>query len=260
MFSVISGAALKQIYFCHGLPGSALDAELLSQANPDCDLHPLPYLEYSPEHMASALAETGASGVHLVGFSIGSMVAAHIAAERPDLVSRLTLISPAAPLQLGDFLPAMAGKPVFTLAQRRPWALAALTAVQGLIARVSAGAMTKMLFADACASEQALLRNPAFGAAMKSAFSNSFVDHRQNYLAYLQTYVSDWSPILDQIKCPVDLWHGSADTWSPPEMSLALQSRLADCRLHMISDAGHYSTMAHVNLAAAVELQAAAGA
>jgi pimeloyl-ACP methyl ester carboxylesterase len=73
---------------------------------------------------------TKPGGVHLVGFSIGALAATKIAAFDPEQVSKLTLISPAAPLQLGTFLEDMAGKPIFEMAIKRPGVLALVTRVQ----------------------------------------------------------------------------------------------------------------------------------
>ena len=96
------------IYFCHGVPGGPEDASLLGiegVAAPDL-FAAAPLAQFDA---ATAGAPDGS--VHLVGFSIGAMVALRLAASRPDKVGKVTLISPAAPLNLGDFLPAMAGKP-----------------------------------------------------------------------------------------------------------------------------------------------------
>ncbi len=49
----------------------------------------------------------------LVGFSLGAAAALRVAPHLGKRVQRINLVSPAAPLTLGDFLDGMAGAPVF---------------------------------------------------------------------------------------------------------------------------------------------------
>lgn len=248
---------MKKVLFCHGVPGSQMDAELLRAANPNVEVIVIDLLSFPPETLDLALANAlGAKsiaadqgGISLVGFSIGAMAAIKIAAAHPQLVSRLTLISPAAPLSLGDFLPDMAGKPVFEMATRRPMMLRALTALQGLLTRCSPNTMINLLFGKCGPAERALLKDPVFRNAMVTALTESFACRRGNYLAHINAYVSDWSDTLDNVRCPIDLWHGTKDTWSPPQMSAALAEAFGEkATVKLVQDAEHYSTMAKVTL------------
>jgi pimeloyl-ACP methyl ester carboxylesterase len=251
---------LETVFFCHGLPGSAADARLLATANPTVNIIALELLKFQPKDIVQALSDArsveGATAkpesVHLVGFSIGAMAAIKIAASRPEQVSKITLISPAAPLQLGAFLPNMAGKPIFQLAMKHPGLLDLVTRIQGQVAKLSPPLMTRVLFGACGPSERALLNDLSFRHAINDAFHWSFTKHRQTYLAYVKDYVADWSSALEKVRCPVDLWHGTADTWSPIEMSVALKARLGDtCTLHEIENAEHYSTLSHTQLLSA---------
>jgi len=243
------------ILFCHGVPGSPADADLLRTENPNARIVPLDLFSLGPDFNAddirSALAAEGVPNgpAHAVGFSIGTMAAIRATAICPELVSRLTLISPAAPLQLGRFLPDMAGKPVFEMALRRPLFLGVLARAQGLMARLAPSTLINLLFARCGASEKALLADPAFQTIIKKGLRNSLVRHPDAYQAYVTAYVQDWSDLIARVDCPVDLWHGTKDTWSPPAMSDALVAALgARARLTCVPDAEHYSTLAHVLL------------
>jgi pimeloyl-ACP methyl ester carboxylesterase len=102
---------MEAVFFCHGMPGSKADATLLHKANPDIDIVAVDLLANTPEDVDVAFSNALHSkvitvdkgGVVLAGFSIGAMAAIKIAAKRPDIVSRLILISPAAPLVDGGF-------------------------------------------------------------------------------------------------------------------------------------------------------------
>ena len=102
----------QALYFCHGAPVD----DPIKTATAQFD-------------SLSLIRPNG--GIHLVGFSIGAMVAAHIPAAGPERVNRLKLVPPAAPLQLGKFLPQMAGHTAFRLAARHPRLFSARTYGQG---------------------------------------------------------------------------------------------------------------------------------
>lgn len=180
----------------------------------------------------------------LVGFSIGAMAAIKIAAARPDRIRRLTLISLAAPLSLEDFLPDMAGKPVFELAINHPWMLKVLTHVQGFSFRIAPRLLLRKMFENCGTSEKALLRDSRFRSIILRGMLNSYCTRPKRYNAFLQAYVNEWSASLQSITCPVEIWHGNKDTWSPPAMATRLQEEIpATCKVHWVEDGEHYSTL-----------------
>ncbi|MEO9685726.1 MAG: alpha/beta hydrolase [Tateyamaria sp.] len=243
---------MPTVVFCHGMPGSVRDASLLQGANPEVNVIALDLLRLGPEEvnlLKSIRKLSDGQKIHLVGFSIGAMVAIKIAASCPELVSNLTLVSPAAPLSTGDFLPDMAGKIVFDLAMKRPKMLRAITWVQGLTARLAPSILINALFAKSGPLERQLLKDPSFKEDMARALYRSFASEPGTYLTYVSSYVADWSNVLPLVQCPVDLWHGSKDTWSPPEMSQRLKDLLgSNAVLHEIPDAEHYSTLKYTKL------------
>ncbi|SCM66613.1 alpha/beta fold hydrolase [Donghicola eburneus] len=174
---------MEAVFFCHGMPGSKADATLLHKANPDIDIVAVDLLANTPEDVDVAFSNALHSkvitvdkgGVVLAGFSIGAMAAIKIAAKRPDIVSRLILISPAAPLSMGDFLPDMAGKPVFKLAMSHPKLLRLLTVFQGLVTRWSPERTAGALFRNCGAAERALFEDPAFRASVNQALVECFL-------------------------------------------------------------------------------------
>jgi pimeloyl-ACP methyl ester carboxylesterase len=100
--------------------------------------------------------------VTIAGFSLGAMSAALIAAERSHLVGKLVLISPAAPLELGDFLPCMAGRPVFEAAQAGGGALRLFTAAQASLLALAPRLAVKAMFRRSPDADRRLLASPQF--------------------------------------------------------------------------------------------------
>ncbi|SFN91514.1 Pimeloyl-ACP methyl ester carboxylesterase [Roseovarius lutimaris] len=252
---------MKQaLYFCHGLPGSPSDADLgfADQFDLPPIIAPDLFSAKAPgdDPVKTAIAQfeslTGKipdGSIHLLGFSMGAMLAIHIAAAHPERIKRLTLISPAAPLQLGNFLPHMAGQPLFRLAARHPSLFLALTYGQGLLARAAPELLIRRLFASAGGSEHALLEHPDAAEAIRQGLRHSYTHHPKGYARMIAAYVSDWSPVLTSILCPMDIWQGTADRWVPLAMTQALADRLpGKVRLRLLEGAGHYSTLSHLNL------------
>lgn len=229
------------IYFCHGVPGGPEDASLLGiegVAAPDL-FAAAPLAQFD-----AATADVADGSVHLVGFSIGAMVALRLAASRPERIGKVTLISPAAPLNLGNFLPDMAGKPVFRMANRFPSILRFVTGLQGLAVKIAPDFMLDRLFAKADPHERRLVSEPEVRKALRAGLRNSIVNHPTAYVQAICAYVGDWSGALQMVTCPVEIWHGEADSWAPIAMSEALVQNLPKgAQLHRIAGAGHYGAL-----------------
>jgi pimeloyl-ACP methyl ester carboxylesterase len=156
---------LETMFFCHGAPGSPQDANLLRTVGNDTqiiapnmfDLGSGDVVEQMIDAFDRSTSNNDDKPVHVVGFSVGAMVAIKVAAARPDRIGKLTLISAAAPLQLGDFLLDMAGKPVFDLAKDRPRILRLLTSAQSILSTVAPNLLMNQLFGKCGKMEHALL-------------------------------------------------------------------------------------------------------
>ncbi|KZL21503.1 Alpha/beta hydrolase family protein [Pseudovibrio axinellae] len=245
------------IYFCHGIPGSAHDIAFIQDSLPSGVEVIAPNLldvegdpkEACVQQFDEMTAGRDQAAIHVIGFSIGTMAAAHIAGARADKVAKLTFVSAAAPLGLGDFLPKTAGAPVFKVAQFKPRLLKFLIAFQGLFFRIGPALLLNRLFAKCGVKEKELIEKPEVSGVLRAGLANSLVKHPDTYGAYLKAYVSDWSAVLTGIRCPTELWHGSADTWSPIEMVYAIKEALpTDGQLHIVEGAEHYSTLQALRL------------
>ncbi|MDT8991194.1 alpha/beta hydrolase [Curvibacter sp. APW13] len=242
------------VYF-HGAPGGLAEAQALQADAQRLGLRVICQERFAaPSALAGeayfqALADDVArhaqgQPVDLVGFSIGTFVALQVARLLGAQVRSLHLVSAAAPLEGGDFLPAMAGRPVFQLAQRQPHLLRALTAVQGLLARVAPDALLGSLFASAQGADQALRTDPAFRQRTLHDLRRCFNALRSGYVRDVVAYVQPWHAQLRGVAAPTHLWHGDADNWSPPAMARYLQQQLPDCvECQVLPGLSHYSTL-----------------
>ena len=217
------------VYF-PGLPGSRREADIIL---PD---------GHSPKRVIAAGDDAGSlSNAHIVGFSLGAARALRLAATRPEAVGRLTLISAAAPLGLGDFLPDMAGRHVFHAA-RSPIQLGLLTLSQRMMLALTPDRMLALMFAGSADSEliwtQGKRRKALIEGYRESLSSPA-------YKVELRLYIEPWAHLLDRVTCPVQLYHGDSDDWAPLAMAEALAARLA-APVTTYPGLGHYGTLERV--------------
>lgn len=185
--------------------------------------------------------------LHLAGFSLGGFVALQTALElqqRGQAVQGLHLLSAAAPLQGGDFLPHMAGQAVFRMAADRPALLRRVTALQAWLARGWPALLRQLLFASAQASDVALRDSPAFQTTVQTILDEALGAGRDGYLRDLAAYVQPWGPSVAGLQTPTWVWHGDQDNWSPPAMAQWLHTHLPQaCGLTMWADQSHYGCL-----------------
>lgn len=215
------------LYF-HGLPGSAAE---LSAFGPEIaarakDFHVVARGGDFARLGAEIAARFPDQPLRLVGFSLGAAAALRTAPHLGERVEQIDLVSPAAPLQLGDFLSGMAGAPVFRAALAGSLSFAGLTILQAQVARFAPARMAAALMAKAKGQDRALAADPRFIAALAHSLGYSLLEQRAAYMAEIRAYVSDWRADLAKVHQPVAIWQGSQDDWTPPAMAEALSAAL----------------------------------
>ena len=184
----------------------------------------------------------------VVGFSLGAMSAIHLAARRAHLVSKLILISPAAPLQLGNFLPQMAGRPVFEAAQRGPMALRVVSGLQAALISIAPRFVIDTMFRASPEADKRLLAKQEVFKAVSEGVRDCLLSRQAEYRIELLAYVRPWAHVLSEVHCETEIWQGSMDNWTPPAMAAAIHAQLGDLAvLNVCPGLGHYSTL-HVAL------------
>lgn len=238
-----------RIVYCHGLPGSPAELQALGTPLPHrlVALDRLGRREETYESRAlSAFDALGFQGeANLIGFSLGAMAAIHIAARRPAQMRKLVLISPAAPLQHGDFLPGMAGRPVFEAAMRGGASLRLISSAQWMTSWLAPSAMVGLMFRTGPGAERRLAELPNFrdeiARGIRLCTGRAYAAYRDE----LRAFVCPWQSVVDEVACPVEIWHGDADNWAPLAMAQALRARLGGrASLTVREGLGHYSTLA----------------
>ena len=237
----------QRVVYCHGLPG--WPAELGAFETSLLHVHALDRLGHAKgSYEESVVCAFDAIGVDepvtVAGFSLGAMTAAYIAAKRGHLVGKLILISPAAPLELGDFLPAMAGRPVFEAAQAGGVALRLFTAAQASLTALAPELAIKAMFRRSPDAEKSLLASPRFTDAVAAGLRTCLWERQAAYRRELLAYVRPWAHVVREIRCDTEIWSGADDDWAPPAMSAAYKEQLGGrASLNICPGLGHYSTL-----------------
>jgi|CXWL01.1.fsa_nt_gi pimeloyl-ACP methyl ester carboxylesterase len=195
--------------------------------------------------LADQVADWSAGrAIHLIGFSMGCFAALQLAHRLTDRVSQIDLVSAAAPLEGGDFLPEMAGGSLFKLARDHHRLFGCLVGVQRLMARFAPRLLFALLFGRAQGGDRALIEDQHFRQAVRAMLRTCFAGGSAGYTREIRAYVRPWAPILGEISAPVRLWHGSADNWAPLAMAHYLESALPNVTgLEVVAGASHYSAL-----------------
>ena len=231
----------EETIYCHGLPGSAREIFFLAQTDRK------PSLVLGPQEVDDFIGSVSTAScrrLHVVGFSLGAMAAVKIAESNSESVSQLSLISPAAPLELGHFTDKMAGRFVFKTAIRSAFQLRILTALQLIGTTMSSNSVIKAMFKNSPDSEIGLLSEPAFIDSLLYGLSESYGRNGYAYRRAIIEYVQPWGHRIENITSPVRIYHGSADNWAPITMAYALQQKFhSDVEVIEYENLGHFSTL-----------------
>ncbi|MDP3907613.1 alpha/beta hydrolase [Novosphingobium sp.] len=234
--------SLKTVAYFHGMPGGPGEwaanapAQLVGKvALPDRN---------QPSFDSAGFAASLPQGAILIGFSLGAYAALQVAAAAGERVGALHLVSPAAPLQLGDFLPQMQGGKLFWLAANHPSWFGMVSRAQSWVAWKTPGFMLNRLMSGAAGDDRGLIRDPAWRAAMAETLRTGIGFSATGYVSEIRRYVEDWRDTLAQVQAPVTIWQGDADNWTPPAMAQALAKALpGDVTTVMLPGASHYSAL-----------------
>ncbi|MDI9883529.1 alpha/beta hydrolase [Streptomyces sp. HNM0645] len=251
-------AGLPPALFVHGLGGSSQNWTLLMAALDgivDGEAVDLPGFGESPPpddgnysitaHARAVIRLLDASGrgpVHLFGNSLGGAVATRVAAVRPDLVSTLTLVSPALPelrAQRGAWPTAALGLPgVAPLFQRLTRGWTPEMRVRGVLSLCygDPGRVTDEAFLHAVEEMERRLGLPYFWDAMARS-ARGILD------AYTLGGQHGLWRQAERVLAPTLLVYGCRDQLVSYRMARRANAAFRDSRLLTLPDAGHVAMM-----------------
>jgi pimeloyl-ACP methyl ester carboxylesterase len=267
----------KELLLCvHGMAGAATNwtdfmAELAGEF--DCAALDLPGSGWSPRpatmagyrisaHVAvviQLIERLGRGPVHLVGNSMGGLIAVKVAASRPDLIRTLTLLSPALPDP--RISPTVARFPMIAAPRLGAWLLSRADAYP-TEARVRAVMAT--VFHDPGSVHPERVRQAVAETERRDqlGYANECLIGAAR--AILAEYLRPgWAPgngwrAAAGVQCPVLAIYGSHDQLVDPRMAVRAARAFQDSRVIVLPGTGHVAQMEHPARAAAEFRQLAA--
>ncbi len=177
--------------------------------------------------MASALVKLadvlGAKRAHFIGHSLGTIVAQHLAAERPELVRSLALIG-------GITEPTAAARS----ALRQRAEAARREGLTGIADQIVAGSL----------AAETRTRNPAAVAFVRESVMRQ---SPEGYARSCEALADAQAANHQRIRCPAIIINGESDAVATPSMARSLAERIAGARAIILPRCGHWPTIERVD-------------
>lgn len=252
------------VLLLHGSPGSRLDGAMIDAAAagglrarlivPDrpgfggSDFQPGRTLRDWPADVRALAEALGLGRFAVIGFSGGGPYAAACAHDLAERVSGVAMVSAIAPMDAPGVTAGMGvGRHLFGLAGRAPWLVEAMLALVGRRLRAAPERTMPRLVATLAAPDRALLRaRPDVLRAFTGSMREAFRQGARGAVYDLALCGRPWGFSLADIRLPVDVWQGEADTNVPPAMGRFLARMLPRARGHFFPGEGHLMVVSHV--------------
>ncbi|MCU0643528.1 MAG: alpha/beta hydrolase [bacterium] len=247
----------KPVLFFHGIPGSRL------QRNPDLSiLNDLGVCIYALDRPGTGLSSyyknrmlldwpndvrafcdgLGIEKFSLFGISSGGPYALATAYKMQERVTHVSLVSALAPLHEGELFdlidPKM--KRLFSFAKRMPELMKGVLNVAFLFLKNKFDRAFEALVADLPESDKNLLHQPLIAEMFKRDVAEAFRQGSKGVVSDMKILSEPWGFSLEEIKLPVHIWHGTADTIVPVQLANFMIERLPNVQPHLIEGAGHF--------------------
>jgi pimeloyl-ACP methyl ester carboxylesterase len=102
----------------------------------------------------------------------------------------------------------------------------------------------KLLFTDIetfSKPDQKVLLHPTYGPALTETLKISLMQGPWGVLGDMKVYARPWGFPLQQVLCPITLWHGSKDDVVHVKFSEEMKKRMPQAKMNFIEGEGHYS-------------------
>jgi pimeloyl-ACP methyl ester carboxylesterase len=176
----------------------------------------------------------------VAGVSGGGPYAWACAARLRDRVTRAAIVSGVGPRD--SMLGSKSGlvRVGFGAASRAPWLFALPMALAAAVGARAPAFYLDRLIKRLPESDRRILRRPEMRAMLVRDLAEAFRNGPWAFLQDLQLEAQPWGIALEQVCCPVALWHGSSDTVVPPSATQALVALVPHATVKMFPDAGHF--------------------
>lgn len=252
----------KPVMHFHGTPSSRFEAD-----NPDLDAiaerlhvrfivpdrpgHGLsdwkPYTVVSyPDIVAQFADKLGLDRFALIGLSGGGRFVAACAWKIPQRLTTAIIVSGTAPFDLPGVKDALSKeeRQQYDIADKMPWLFRLFLWKFARDARKNPASIHAM-FANAAEADKSLLTQPGVRRAFENMINGAF-EQGTHAAAYDWALVArPWGFSLREIRMPVHIWQGEADTFIPVKHAHVLAEAIPNARARFFPNEGHILIVTH---------------
>ncbi|MGE3065154.1 MAG: alpha/beta fold hydrolase [Hyphomicrobiaceae bacterium] len=250
------------VLMLHGTPGSRLkfsEADAAARAlglrvvAPDrwgyggTSPHPAPSLGTFAADMGEIADRLRLDRLAVCGVSGGAPYAAAVAAEMPDRVTALALVSPVGPLDValedGGLVPFH--RFCFRWLAQRPPVTAGIFLAYAAAIRRTPSLARRLAVLRAPAADVALMRRPEVATRLLATFAEGLRHGGGGVATDLALFGRPWRVDLARIHAPARMWCGSEDTNVPKAGWTALRADIAHLEVADMAGEGHLWVALH---------------
>ncbi len=212
----------------------------------DSDFQPGRTLLDWPADMLELADALGLERFAVVGLSGGGPYAAACAYRIPQRLTTAGIVSGVSPLNVPHVFEGMdrSDRQMFGLAGRAPWLLRlVLWYTAHELCRNPDRALARMAV-ELSAPDRAVLAEGDIKEAFIRTSLEAFRHGTRGATWDCVLFAHPWGFRPQDIRMPVYLWHGEADTTCPIAMGRYMAGAIPDCNAHLIPQEGHYSLIA----------------
>ena len=263
-FAEYGDSSGKPVFWFHGFPDSRLEANFAHEAAAEMGVRVICFdrpgyglsdwtpgrriLDW-PETMAEAAALFGYERAGIVGVSGGGPYAAAMAFKRPELCTTVAIVSGLGPLDVADSAKGMnpIGRMIWRSHRWFPWnAWLAMFWAGFFLKRLSDRAFEWNLRRLPPADRAVIEQNPDMRQRFREVVREAFRQGTRGTAHDLVLYGSSWGFRHKDIKAPMHVWHGDADTIVPFSMGQYHASATPGATAHFCAGEGHFLVVPRV--------------
>jgi pimeloyl-ACP methyl ester carboxylesterase len=249
----------QPVFFCHGWPSSRMMGVLTEEAACDLGLRIISpdrpgvnesafqtkrTLLHWPSLLQELADELGIAKFRMLAISGGAPYAYASAWSMPERVEIISIVSGVPPISELAAHDGLLGlyRWMLALYRHRPELLRkCFYLARPFAARRIPIRLRPMLLKLLQPCDAAVLRDArAFEACFESQ-RRAWRASAEGVMADAEIYARPWGFALEEVRVPVQLWHGKTDRTFSYHLAEQVARRLPDCRAHFIEAAGHYS-------------------
>lgn len=249
----------RPVLYCHGFPSTGPEAAFVEEAAhatgarvlaPDrpgygrSDHAPGRTLTDWADDALALLDHHGIDTAPVIGFSGGGPYALACAWRHPERFPRVATFGAldwlAEPGSETDM--AILSQVSIRLARRFPPGQAAIFRLLAILIRIAPQKLFSLLSAGHCPADQAVFHDPHVRSRWTRALHDSVMQGAIGAITELRLYVTERPFALNDVRVPVELWHGRDDTVVPSRHGERLAGALPHCAARFLPDEGHFST------------------